>query len=65
MNRDTRDLVSILVDYTDGVALPVVIQSQFAGHQMDNAAREGKLLFSVRRERHLPGARDGLRIGLL
>jgi hypothetical protein len=41
MNRDTRDLISILIDYTDGGALPVVIQRQFAGHQMDNAAREG------------------------
>jgi hypothetical protein len=47
MNRDTRDLVSILVDYTDGVALPVVIQSQFAGHQMDNAALEGVASIAV------------------
>jgi hypothetical protein len=31
MNRNTRDLVSLLIEYTDHIVLPVVIQSQFAG----------------------------------
>jgi hypothetical protein len=31
MNRDTRDLVSLLIDHKDHVALPFVIQRQFAG----------------------------------